>query len=386
MEFIHDRRAVTAVVTVLLIMVVLTTFVTAIRAYYIPSLAAENEIGHMKDVHRSFSELSAKVGSDTSTARVYIPLGDGGLPLYSSLSSSGTITLDPNGSYMNISLYGVNESVIDIYGNTTLYNITNLTGLRMWTDELEAGEYRVSINNSTLNMTSVQVNSNGSLITETFVNNVSLGAMVLKSGSAGDSLLLGNAFGMDLLNPNQTDLNILIGSINQSSFNLTFNGSMAYTLKYEPLSGSLNLSTGYFAYRSSNNYWMDQEMIFENGALILKQGRDAEMRVRPLISLEENNTVLDISLYNITGAEDSLSGNGDVTVNLKVKDGPQYFYHNVSNSTIKIDSRTPDAWYRFFTGLTGDPNSTRIENGSVYSTFYNTTLQISSKEVEIGIP
>ncbi|NOQ48922.1 MAG: hypothetical protein GQ576_07310, partial [Methanococcoides sp.] len=326
----RDRQAITAVVSVLLVLVVLTTFVTAIRAYYIPALAAEHEIDHMQEVHKSFSEFAAKACSDTSSGVVHIPLGDGGLPFYSSLSSSGIITLDPGGSSINISLENISEVSKDVEGFTTIHNITNVSSLRMWTDDLEAGEYTVSINNSTENRTSIFVYPNGALVTETFANNSSRGRITLRSGGMGDSLILGNTFGMDLLNMNQSELPVILNNAYNDPeafpLSLTFNGS--FQVSYTPVNETLNISTGYFNYRASNNYWIDQELIFENGAVILKQGRNSEIRSCPFMSFENNDSLLHMSVFNITGKKSSLSGNGNSIVTLRVVGSEDYLYSN----------------------------------------------------------
>ncbi|KGK98115.1 hypothetical protein LI82_10300 [Methanococcoides methylutens] len=382
----RDRQAVTAVVSVLLILVVLTTFVTAIRAYYIPALAAEHEIDHMQEVHKSFTEFAAKACSDTSSGVVHMPLGDGGLPFYSSLSSSGMMTLDPGGSSINISLENISEVSKDVDGVTTIHNITNVSSLRMWTDNLEPGEYTVFINNNTENRTSIFVDPDGGLRTETFANNSTLLPINLRYGGSSNSLILGNTFGMDLLNMNQSEFPVILNNTynnhtGPSPFSLTFNGSFQVT--YTPVNETLNISTGYFKYRASNNYWIDQELIFENGAVILKQGRNSEIRSYPFISFENNGSLLHMSVFNITGKKSSISGNGNSIVNLRVVGAVDYFYSNVSNTSMEISSEQADAWNKFFISMAND---TRIEDDTVYSSFHNRTVWITTRQVEVILP
>ncbi|WP_135609462.1 hypothetical protein [Methanococcoides sp. AM1] len=384
----RDRQAITAVVSVLLVLVVLTTFVTAIRAYYIPALAAEHEIDHMQEVHKSFTEFAAKACSDTPSALVHIPLGDGGLPFYSSLSSSGIITLDPGGSSINISLGNISEISKDVDGVTTIYNITNVSSLRMWTNDLEPGEYSVFINNNTENRTSIFVSQNGALVTNTFANNSSLGNITLRSGIPGDSLILGNTFGMDLLNMHQSDFPVILNNTyndpDSLPFSLTFNGSFQVT--YKPVNETLNISTGYFKYRASNNYWIDQELIFENGAVMLKQGRNSEIRSCPFMSFENNDSLLHMSVFNITGKKSSLSGNGNSIVTLRVVGSEDYVYSNVSNISMDISSDQADAWKKYLILMTND---TRVENNTVSSSsssFQNKTVWITTREVEVILP
>ncbi|WP_167879470.1 hypothetical protein [Methanococcoides sp. NM1] len=369
----------------LLVLVVLTTFATAIRAYYLPALAAEHEIDHMQEVHKSFTEFAAKACSDTPSGVVHMPLGDGGLPFYSSLSSSGIITLDPGGSSINISLENISEVSKDVDGVTTIHNITNVSSLRMWTDDLKAGEYTVFINNNTENRTSIFVSQNGALVTNTFANNSSRGNITLRSGTPGDSLILGNTFGMDLLNIAQSEFPLILNDTyndpDSLPFSLTFNGSFQVT--YTPVNETLNITTGYFKYRASNNYWIDQELIFENGAVILKQGRNSEIRSCPFMSFENNDSLLHMSVFNITGKKSSLSGNGNSIVTLRVVGSEDHLYSNVSNIRMDISSEQADAWNKFFISIAND---TRIENDTVYSSFHNRTVWITTREVEVTLP
>ncbi|NPE28715.1 hypothetical protein HNV12_12255 [Methanococcoides sp. SA1] len=382
----HDKQAITAVVSVLLILVVLTTFVTAIRAYYIPDLATDHEIRHMQEVHDSFSEFSAKACSDTSNGFVHISLGDGGLPFFSSISSSGIISLDPNGSDINITMENISEIKRDVTGLTTTNDITNISSLRMWTNDLKEGKYSISINNSSENKTFITIRPSGALLTETFENNISYGKIIVRTGGAGDSLILGNSFGMDLLNPGQSEFGILLNntSNNQSEkvpFSLTFNGSFQLTCSQK--NETLNISTGYFKFRASNNYWIDQEFIFENGAVILKQGRNAQVRSGPFMSLENNGSLLHICTFNVTGKESSLSGNGNAIVTIQTIGKEEYLYTNVSNTRIAIRSEQNDAWNEFLMTIA---NETSCEEGIMHASFYNKTVKITNKQINVKIP
>lgn len=274
-----NDRAVSSVVAAMLLLVVITTFMSVINAYYIPSLSAKHEIDHMRDVQESFQKIEEIVSlysyiesknpsfNQPPATKVTIPLGDGGLPLISTISSSGSIATRPDSSWINVSLY-----------------------------------------------------------------------------------------------------------FNQS-------GSMT---------PAGNDTSGYFKYRASNNFWIDQEFTFENGAIILTQGQKSLVRSEPLISVsnEYNKSRLSITLFNVTGDKQILTGNGMSTVKMKVRHRFNQTYTDVENVTIvATNPNRADAWNKYFSDCFKN-NTTYYENESkvvVYLTTINSVdILISDVEFEIN--
>ena len=371
----ESSDGVSTVVSAILILAVITTFITAINAYYIPCLAAEHEIKHMQKVHSSFIELAAKTGSDCSNAKVDIPLGDGGLPMLSSLSSSGTLTTVPGDGWMNVSLTNaLFEEKLEFEGSGVLWNLTSVSILILNLEDTAAGTYTAEFDSN--NNISVIIDPFGDVRVVTIENTVELFNYTVTTTKLGNR----NFFSLDILNPAYHFSTVLENT--SAPFSLTLYGP--FHVKYERLASKnllMNLSTGYFKYTSSNNFWLDQELIFENGAVILEQGGEYQVRSQPFLTVDEKR--LNLYVYNITGVKKSVSGNGPSTVNIQVENRKEYQYPFVGNTSVAITSNTPKAWEMYLSGRGKNTNS----SGNMVDTWFeNKTVMITTSDVIINIP
>jgi len=231
-----NSEGVSTVVATILILGIIVTVISVLNAYYLPSVAAEFEIKHMKEVQDRFFRIASEIRSGEN-ATVEIPLGSGRVPVVSSLSSSGEIIVS-NAGRMNI----------------TLTNLTNV--------------------------------------------------------------------------------------------NESYNGS-----------GSMKFS-------SSNNFWLDQEYIFENGAVILDQSNRALMRLTPF----EMNEIR-LNLFTIEN-NDSIAGNGVQGVKIIItNNSPDLSFPDIVNITAQVETENPDAWQTYF-NKTGWSDINRSIN-EVRATFTN---------------
>jgi hypothetical protein len=97
--------AVAPVVAAMLILAIVVTFFAAWNAYFVPSMKAQSEIGHIGEVETGFMHFSSDLETAVSLKRDLtfsetIPLG-GGATAFDSLTSSGTLRVnkDPNQLY-----------------------------------------------------------------------------------------------------------------------------------------------------------------------------------------------------------------------------------------------------------------------------------------------
>jgi hypothetical protein len=398
--FSKDESAVSSVVTAILILAVLTTFLSAINAYYLPSLAADHEIHHMQDVRNSFSQLSASITSGNPSSRVLIPLGDGGLPFISSISSSGTLTVAPEGSSFNISMVGAHpieeqEYEIDdngIDGNGTIIEqIECVSSLSMQTDTFVTSNFSVSIDEN--NSISICFLNYSDVLVTTYKNGTKVFNETVLRSHYSNNTNTAHLLNLDLLNPSYRFTDVISDA--SSPFNLTFvvgKNSITVTgsfhIKYDMLLDSQNepisisSNCGYLRYTASNNQWIDQEYIFENGAIILKQGENSTMRSNPFFDYDGNKVTL--LLYNITGDRKSVGGNGVSIVNVLLGDENKIEYRNVSNFSIIMDTEYKEAWTNYF--MMNDANVTS-QNGSLNITFNNylngTDIDIIENDIEV---
>ncbi|MCD4702843.1 MAG: hypothetical protein K8R64_00830 [Methanosarcinaceae archaeon] len=395
----RDTDAVSAVVAMMLILTILTTFITAINAYYIPSLAAEHEIKHMQDVQTSFVEIAAEAGSESSGpgSKIRIPLGDGGLPLMGTLSTSGSLTVAPDKGWINISLYNASEKKrmfsFEINSSYLIQNVTSVSSVVLAmtkpyqydTFVLECG------GNSSASLT---YDPNGYLKLGSYENNSSVFSSYIDTPIPW-SPVPQITFSVDMLVPSYR-FDRILGNV-QAPFNLTLYGNRSgvFYLDYEKINYtdsekgrlidqySMNVSTGYFRYSSSNNFWMDQDLIFENGAIILEQGSRSSVRSQPFITVDESRNLLTLCAFDIEGDRESVSGNGESTVNICTGERKEYLYSHVENTSVSIYSEYPEAWDNYLSSIA---DLTVRDNNTISAYFYNRTVDMSTTSVVIVIP
>ena len=117
---------------------------------------------------------------------------------------------------------------------------------------------------------------------------------------------------------------------------------------------------GTVSYMSSNNYFVDQKYMYENGALILSQEEYSLMRLSPQINLRKidngGNISLDINSININGPKRSISSNSVEELNLRTnkKDSLDWKEEVFTRVEITVESSHPLAWEKFFERLAID--------------------------------
>ncbi len=278
---VHDNKAVSTVIAAMLILVIITTFMAAINAYYIPSLGARSEIEHMQEVRQSFYELDANINNYAYQAyissangliappdiKVPLALGSKGIQYFTITPSSGVLIANPHG-----------------YNNST--------------------------------------NTRGSTMNVTVCYNVSY-----------------------------------FDSVNGTAL---YNESLSETLS----------SNGWLEYRGLNHFWIDQDFIYEHGALILNQpDNNRSMLIStpfgdpydmPKSMNATSNASLVFNMYNVSSHR-SVGGNANYMILAHVKhsdhicyppvtniSGPVRSEFDLTNITLNITSRYHSAWYEYF--------------------------------------
>lgn len=146
-------------------------------------------------------------------------------------------------------------------------------------------------------------------------------------------------------------------------------------------SGQVNVTcTGGLKYQSGNVHYLNQQMAYENGALVLKQGDGEVVRVRPQFAIEKHGPVahLKFVLITVSGLESSVTGTGTIIVQtqLVTYTSAEFDHRAPEWVNITLASEFPTAWSRFF-------NNTLIEEGFTPGTDYNLTR--TGSIIELGI-
>lgn len=122
---------------------------------------------------------------------------------------------------------------------------------------------------------------------------------------------------------------------------------------------------GIIKYSSVNSYFLNQDYIYEAGALILSQSEGNTMSVRPALSVKKEGFKIQISLTLIDiepiGGKNSISGYGTYPIQTEYSEYHEIEYANITDfDNIEINTNYPNSWVKFikntFTnaGLTED--------------------------------
>jgi hypothetical protein len=129
--------AVAPVVAVMLILAVMVTFFVAWNANFIPSMKAQSEIGHIRQVETGFMHFSSDIETAASLKRDLtfsetIPLG-GGAMVFDSLTSAGTLRVNEDPHH----LYGiiVTDNGIDYGMEGSTVNFAYQPVNNFWVDQ-----------------------------------------------------------------------------------------------------------------------------------------------------------------------------------------------------------------------------------------------------------
>ncbi|WP_321416623.1 hypothetical protein [uncultured Methanomethylovorans sp.] len=384
-SFLENKDAVSSVVTAILLLSVITTFLAAINSYYIPSLVADHEIHHMQDVRNSFMEIAASASPGSSKERVLIPLGDGGMPFISSLSSSGTLTVSPDKGKIEVTMTNsqpVEYQELQFNKTTTIQDIQSLSHLMLKITDSAKGTYIAEIGSDKVE---INVDSSGATVTTTIDGSIT-NYTILGSESLGSESndffcfdLLDPAYGFnEVVSKQSPEFNLRLSGMNNAN---RFDVGYTILLSNDPNSRSFS-SDGQLSYKASNNQWIDQDYIFENGAVILNQGSNSTIKSQPFFNIDEKG--IELCLFNITSEDASVGGNGAAVVNVFGTEGKEYEYRDVGTTTIKIASNYTEAWEDYFKRKGVIP--TKDPNKWVKATFSNRNVSITTSDVDIVLP
>jgi hypothetical protein len=180
--------------------------------------------------------------------------------------------------------------------------------------------------------------------------------------------------------------------IGRSAGGLDFDSGRATIIVYQS-EDTLNIygeGGGNLVFESNNNYYVDQDFILENGAIIVKQGDSAVMKAEPALYVQKdpvtNLTSLELTTISMVGNHKSIGGNDDrivdtiLTSDMNTPHEFNWYENNMSsgqNITIRFNTMYPDLWLEYFndtlgigTNLVWDADG----NGSTYDGDYYITV------------
>jgi len=142
-------------------------------------------------------------------------------------------------------------------------------------------------------------------------------------------------------------------------------------------------SMGVIKYSSANAYFLNQDYIYEAGAVILHQDQGNTMAIKPRFSvlLNEDEVNISFTITNIStvGGKSSMAGYGTYPIQTEFSDYDDT--HVIQNvSTITIGTEYQNAWHRFINGTLRNQGL----NYNGYGTNYVMALNESGITVEFN--
>jgi len=163
----------------------------------------------------------------------------------------------------------------------------------------------------------------------------------------------------------------LIGTI-KSSGTLSINKNectMEITTVSENESDTEEITCGAVSYTSQNRYYVDQNFIYEGGALILSQGERSSMMLYPSIRFSRATAnEYDVSIHaveidkSIYAHSDVISSNTVCSLRLTGREFKQKSLDNISSFTLTVNTDYPEAWYQYLNETIEDARITKYAN------------------------
>lgn len=157
---------------------------------------------------------------------------------------------------------------------------------------------------------------------------------------------------------------------------------------------TVSFNAGTIKYSSSNAYYMNQDFIYENGALILSQHSEDVMITQPSLSVILNKDIA-FTIFRISelGDKTSATGYGTYPVQTKFVDSKDYVYNNVQSIT--VETSYLNSWDLFFKDVLTSENDlfpvefdaesvVHTDLSQVTVTFSGSNPNLNIKLIEIG--
>jgi len=167
----------------------------------------------------------------------------------------------------------------------------------------------------------------------------------------------------------------IVGSDSSGTFSINyFRGNVPeFYCNIRNQSGQLNVTaTGGMKYSTNNRDFVDQELAYENGAILLMQDKSEQVtKVGPQFTVERLGPTVKVSfvLITVSGVETSMEGVGTVLIRTQLVTYTSSTNSFVSAQWLNLTMITeyPDAWFRYF-------NDQLVDVGLVPGTDFEETI------------
>ena len=378
------------VIVAIMMVALLISMLIIIQVYYIPRWMKEREAEHMDMVANQFASLKYSIDlqaieKSSSPLINSITLGSKELPYFVSSRAFGSLQiLTSDKSNFSVYVKGDGMELVEYHyegSNGEIDNVVSIDYFEVYITNAKVGDfYMVEIRNVTIwaNVTNLfddflQINltikrANYSIFNQPI-------AVGIKNGSS---------YSINLLNDDYKFSTKILPYV-EKPFNISLNSSLNGTFildceKYIKKSFSTYYAFGTVKYESQNAYFVDQDYIYEGGAVILSQRGGETVLFPPFFELSNfSGYFLNITLIDIVGMPGKTGAAGYGTYSIRTNYSSYIGYKYIAeNVSINISTRYPLAWEKFIENEFNESGiNYRILRGENYIMIESNQLEIS---------
>ncbi len=416
-----DNSAVSTVVGAILLLGLLVAVAAFVGVYYVPSWVADDEARHAQDVFVDFSAIPIHINklvlanNTDAVSRQRIELGCGGIPIVSPGMSWGSLGAVPQeGNFRvvaNVWTENITKNVTS--GNFTdeRVNITNISSVSkfyIYIKKPYTGTVLINLSNQGGGVI-LQIESDCYDITTWRSTDVKiLDELIITTnpGPLHPVNILSPCYGFSkVLSDADTPYNI---TMSVSDEPLGSSSNIRYEIEYYEYNKTIEpytkTSNGTMVYRSMNRYFLDQQFIYQNGAVFLCQPPDASMRIAPDVIIEDVGNYTHVTIPMVTvgigiNRTPMISGSGveELQMGLKYVDRITFADRNNTDS-VSIIIEPPEGseefhrdylqeWVNYFDATVEGTSVQMTQSGPVDYSSIGITLtgdiHLEIKEIEI---
>jgi len=416
-----DDSAVSTVVGAILILGLLIAVTAFVIVHYVPSWVADDEARHAQDVFVDFSLIPGHIdelvlaNNTDAVSRQRIELGCGGIPIMSPGMSWGSLGTMPQEGNFRVVANVWTENITKNFTRNNFtgerVNITNISSVSkfyIYIKKPYTGTVLINLSNQGGGVI-LQIKSDCYDITTWRSTDVKiLDELVITTNP--DPLhivnILSPGYGFSkVLSDADTPYNI---TMSVSDEPLGSSSNIRYEIEYYEYNKTIEpytkTSNGTMVYRSMNRYFLDQQFIYQNGAVFLCQPPDASMRIAPDVIIEDvgNYTYVTIPMVTVgigINRTPMISGSGveELQMGLKYVDRITFADRNNTDS-VSIIIEPPEGseefhrdylqeWVNYFDATVEGTSVQMTQSGPVDYSSIGITLtgdiHLGIKEIEI---
>ena len=362
----NNKGQVGVIVTILIVSLLVAVLII-VQTYYVPKWMKDREAEHMDDVMDQFAKLKYSIdlqATERSSSPLInsITLGSKELPYFVSSRAFGSLNiLSQQSSNFGITITGHGREKEQFFDNKNdnISYVSSFSILKLKIENLEKGDiYNIS---SSYFKISARVEQYGNLL------QVKLKVLSYISGNAtlfNDSVATGSSSELewiDLMDPVYNFSTEILPEIHDYfnlSINLSTNASShgEFIIKgtrygkettiesYEASPGNM----GEIKYSSQNAYFVDQDYIYEGGAVVLSQGTGNSILYPPMINMENASLpYINFTVVDVNGITGKTGAAGYGTYSIRTNYTSYTHWEAMGNITFNISSNYMRAWKNY---------------------------------------